>query len=110
MTDREPMQSADCIADADPRDRPLLRILRGVETGELTTEQAADRVAKLRFRVPPDKTAYERIRDDALGKWDVPLPSSFFPVSSAYAAGRITAREYAALAEAVAKAMRRRQR
>lgn len=93
--------------DAEVR---LRAVLDWLESGRITTEQAAARVRAMRFRVPQARTDYQRRQDAVNGDPEPPVPGSFFAVSEAFAAGRIDQAQYAALAEAAAEAVRRLRR
>ena len=85
----------------------LAAILDWLNKGRITTEQAARRVRTLKFPPPPPgKTVFQRQQDDANGDPETPQAGSFFAISDAYAAGRISHEQYAALAAAATDAMR----
>lgn len=85
----------------------LQAVLDWLEHGRITTEQAVARVRAMTFPVSPEKTAYQRLEDAAVGDPEPPEPGSFFAVSDALAQGRISQEQYAALAKAAAEAMKR---
>ena len=84
----------------------LNAILDWLEHRHITTAQAAARVRTLHFPVPADKPVAAQRQADVTGDPDVPEPGSFFAVSDAYAAGRIDEKQYTALAQAAADAMK----
>jgi hypothetical protein len=93
-------------ASADQATR-LDAILNWLATGRMTTEQAVARVRTLHFPPAPEHGVGARMTADAHGEVPVPPPGSFHEVAAAYAAGRITRPQYAALAEAATASMRR---
>ena len=83
----------------------LRDLISQLERHQISTEDAAAQVRTLRFPKPAAKTSYQTMQDDAAGDAPVPVKGSFFVVSQAYTAGRITREQYTALAEAAADAM-----
>lgn len=90
------------MSDQEVRLRALIDQL---SRNQISTEDAAAQVRTLRFPKPVAKTSYQTVQDDAAGDAPVPPKGSFFVVSQAYTAGRITREQYTALAEAAADAM-----
>jgi len=87
----------------------LNAVLDWLAKGRITTEQAAARIRTMKFPVPPGKTVFQRQQDDANGDPEPPQAGSFFAISDAYAAGKITHEQYAALAQVAAEAIRDQQ-
>jgi hypothetical protein len=90
--------------DAETR---VQAILGWLEHGRITTEQAAARIGAIGFPPGEDATPYARQLEDAAGDHEAPRPGSFFAISDAFAAGRISSDQYAALAQAAAPGMKR---
>lgn len=83
----------------------LRALIDQLSRNQISTEDAAAQVRTLRFPKPAAKTSYQTMQDDAAGDAPVPVKGSFFVVSQAYTAGRISREQYTALAEAAADAM-----
>lgn len=83
----------------------LTAILDWLQSGKLSTEQAAAKVRAMRFPVKPAKTIHQQQHADYLEDPEPPQPGSFFAVSAAYAQGKITRRQYEALAQAAAQSI-----
>lgn len=82
----------------------LNAILDWLSKGQISTEQAAARVARMHFTAPPDKTPAQEMEAAAIGDGDVPEPGSPFAISDALVQGKIDKAQYAALAKAAAQA------
>lgn len=91
---------------SDDQEVRLSAVLDWLEKGRITTDQAAARIRAMKFPVPPDKTVFQQQLGDANGDPEPPQAGSFFAISSAYAAGKITEEQYTVLAQAAAEAMR----
>lgn len=85
---------------SDQQGERLEYVLTQLEEGHMSTPDAARLVREMHFPAPQAKTAYQATEADATGDPDVPQSGSFFPVSHAYAMGRITRAQYDALAAA----------
>lgn len=79
-------------------------ILDWLHAGRITLDQAVARVGRLPLAAPPDKTPHQEVSAAATGEDEVPPAGSAFPIAAAHAEGRIDDQQYAALAEAAAKA------
>jgi len=97
------MAEASDMNDQEVRLRDLISQL---ERGQISTADAAAQVRTLRFPKPASKTAYQTMEADAAGDPAIPVKGSFFVVSQAFTAGRITREQYEALAKAAAEAMK----
>lgn len=86
---------------SDQKER-LEALLDDLEHGRIGTADAAKALRGMSFPALPRRTAHQIREDSSLPELDVPEEDSFFPVSQAYAAGRITRRQYEALAAAAA--------
>lgn len=84
----------------------LRDVLQQLIDGRISTADAAALVRKIKFPAAKEKTTWQRMQDDAGGDVEVPERGSFFPVSQAYASGRIDHEQYSALAKAAAEAMK----
>ena len=86
----------------DQGDR-LESVLTFLEQGRITIDDAVAQVGKMSFApAPKPDSVWDTIMADSVGDHMPPEPDSFFPVSAAYTAGRITHEQYAALAKAAA--------
>jgi len=86
----------------------LRTVLGDLENGRVSTADAAAIVRTMHFPKPPPSKTVSRRMEDAAGD-DAPpraQPGSFQEVARAYALGRIDLRQYEALADAAAEAMR----
>lgn len=87
---------------SDQGDR-IESVLTFLEQGRITIEDAVTQIGKMSFTASakPD-SVWDTIMADGAGDMEPPEPDSFFPVSHAYAAGRITHEQYTELAKAAA--------
>lgn len=87
----------------------LDHLLKQLEEGHLSTEDAARQLRVMTFPVKAARTNHQRWEDE-IGDPEVPEPGSFFAISQAYTEGRISRRQYEALAEAAAASIKARGR
>jgi hypothetical protein len=88
------------VSDQEVR---LQAVLDDLENDRISTADAAARVRALRLAEPPPRTISQRMADSAENDMPrLPQEGSFFAVSKALHAGKISFRQYEALAEAAA--------
>jgi hypothetical protein len=85
----------------------LRAVLDDLESNRISTADAAAQVRQMTFPVMPRKTIAEQMSESAESEMPARLPEGgFHEVAQALTAGRIDMRQYEALAEAAAEAMK----
>lgn len=85
----------------------LRAVLDDLENGRVSTADAAAKVRQMTFPVMPRKTIADQMSESAESEMPARLPDGgFHEVAQALNAGRIDMRQYEALAEAAAEAMK----